>query len=528
MRILGIGRPSAAQRLRDARINLEAQQLKLRSAVTAQQQRMTESLNTYWDNYVDPREAYWDDDEKVFWLPLDSSDKKKGMPVPAYRNEDDLRFIRDQGRRLATLNEFAINAHENRISYLVGEGFNYEVASRDGEKVSEQTLADVQRIIDNFIEAAEWSELEQELVLRADRDGEYFLRFFPQTDGTMMVRTIEPEEVATPNDYHDDASKSLGVETDPDDVQTVIGYFIKGEDQVPSDEIQHVKMNVDRNSKRGVPTMFPIRKNLDRAEKLLRNMGMVTAIQAAIAMIRKHVSGMTKTQVSDFADDQADFSINNETTGKTTRFQQIGPAEIIDAPKGIEYEFPGIGVDAAKGVAVLQAELRAAASRLVMPEFMFTSDASNANYASTLVSEGPTVKMFRRLQAFFVRRFKRVMRRVLEHAAYMGLIPERELERIAIKVDGPNMVVRDRLKEAQACELEHDNGIRSKRSWAASVGLDYDEELAELEKEDEGFEDPYGDLRVSPQGSASATPKDTPLPPDGSQGEGDESEDDAE
>ena len=34
-----------------------------------------------------------------------------------------------------------------------------------------------------------------------------------------------------------------------------------------------------------------------------------------------------------------------------------------------------------------------------MPEFMFTSDASNANYASTLVAEGPAVKMFERLQA---------------------------------------------------------------------------------------------------------------------------------
>ena len=41
---------------------------------------------------------------------------------------------------------------------------------------------------------------------------------------------------------------------------------------------------------------------------------------------------------------------------------------------------------------VLQAELRAIASRLVMPEFMLTSDASNANYASTMVAEGPAVQ----------------------------------------------------------------------------------------------------------------------------------------
>ena len=55
----------------------------------------------------------------------------------------------------------------------------------------------------------------------------------------------------------------------------------------------------------------------------------------------------------------------------------------------MEYDFPARGLDASSFVAVLQAELRAIAARLVMPEFMFTSDASNANYASTMVAEGP-------------------------------------------------------------------------------------------------------------------------------------------
>ena len=48
---------------------------------------------------------------------------------------------------------------------------------------------------------------------------------------------------------------------------------------------------------------------------------------------------------------------------------------------GTEYEFPAAGIDAGRYVTVLQAELRAIASRLVMPEFMLTSDASNANYS---------------------------------------------------------------------------------------------------------------------------------------------------
>lgn len=77
---------------------------------------------------------------------------------------------------------------------------------------------------------------------------------------------------------------------------------------------------------------------------------------------------------------------------------EYGPGTILDAPAGLEYEFPATGIDAGSFVTILQAELRAIAARLVMPEFMFTSDASNASFSSTMVEEGPAVKMFERLQ----------------------------------------------------------------------------------------------------------------------------------
>jgi len=45
---------------------------------------------------------------------------------------------------------------------------------------------------------------------------------------------------------------------------------------------------VDGNVRRGLPLFLPVEKNLRRAEKLLRNMSAVAAIQSAIALIRKH------------------------------------------------------------------------------------------------------------------------------------------------------------------------------------------------------------------------------------------------
>ncbi len=185
---------------------------------------------------------------------------------------------------------------------------------------------------------------------------------------------------------------------------------------------------VDANVKRGLPLFFPVRKNLRRAEKLLRNMSVVAEIQSAIALIRKHQGGI-RSGVQQFAASQTDVTLTQAATGRTTSFRRFGPGTILDAPGGIEYDFPAAGLDAANFVAVLQAELRAIASRLVMPEFMLTSDASNANYSSTMVAEGPAMRMFARLQADLVNDDLEVMWRVVRAAVEAGGLPKRRLTR---------------------------------------------------------------------------------------------------
>src|SRR5690606_19441641 len=128
---------------------------------------------------------------------------------------------------------------------------------------------------------------------------------------------------------------------------------------------------------------------------------------------------------------------------------QYAPGTILDAPAGLEYDFPASGIDASNFVAVLQAELRAVAARLVMPEFMFTSDASNANYASTLVAEGPAVKMFERLQGTLECDDVAVMWRVVENAVAAGRLPREACECMVIHVEPPTLEVRDHLRSCQ-------------------------------------------------------------------------------
>src|SRR6185437_5617448 len=122
--------------------------------------------------------------------------------------------------------------------------------------------------------------------------------------------------------------------------------------------------------------------------------------------------------------------------------------------------------NAASYVAVLQAELRAIAARLVMPEFMLSSDASNANYASTMVAESPAVRMFERLQAEQVEADLDVMRRVIEVAERAGRIPAEALTGVDIQAVAPPLAVRDALKDAQVARIEYQCGILSPQTWS--------------------------------------------------------------
>lgn len=437
------------------------------------QRRLLEAFDQLWDNFVDPADALYDVDG-TRWTRLGGDGVPGWTAGAAYADEQQLGEIRAQCRSLALSNEFAINGHENRISYIVGTGHTYRVTARKGHTAPEATLRDVQAVLDDFVRTNKWHQRQQEIVRRKDRDGECFLRFFVAPDGTTHIRFVEPDQVATPAEQAGEPAANLGIQTDPHDVETVLGYWIDGR-LVDAAEIQHRKLGVDANVKRGLPLYCPVRKNLRRAEKLLRNMSVVAEIQSAIALIRKHL-GATGAGIEQFVQNQADLSVTSQATGRTSHFRRYGPGTILDAVAGTEYEFPAAGIDAGRYVVVLQAELRAIASRLVMPEFMLTSDASNANYASTMVAEGPAVKMFERLQHDMLEDDLEVMWRVVRSAVEGGRLSPEVLGSIDIRGIAPTLAVRDRLRDAQADQILLRNGAMSAQTMAMRHGLDPEQE----------------------------------------------------
>ncbi len=361
----------------------------------------------------------------------------------------------------------------------------------DAPRSPAEFVADAQALLDDFIRESSWHRRQQEIVRRRDRDGEAFLRFFLDAEGNTRVRFVEPWQVTEQgmtNDRmtNDEGRRSLrhsdirhssfpfGIHTEPDDAEAVLGYWLDDGEYLPAADVQHRKANVDANVLRGVPLFYPVRRNLARAEKLLRNMAAVSDIQTAIALIRKHRSAGHSTieQMRSSLASAVQTPGSLEKPGVSTYFQRFEPGTILDIGGDAEYDFPARGLDASRYVQVLQAILRAVASRLVMPEFMLTSDASNANYSSTLVAEGPAVKMFERLQHDLIVDDLEVMWRVLRGAAAAGKLEAEALDLIDIQVEPPKIAVRDRLQEAQVDEILVRNGAMSVDRMALRHGLD--------------------------------------------------------
>jgi hypothetical protein len=448
----------------------------MNSSVPPIEFRLLEVFDALWDDLVDRREALAGADGE-WWQPVRGVGRSASQSANVF-DEQSLREIRVQCRRLAASNEFAINGHENRVSYIVGAGHSYRAGVCKGMDASQDVTMQVQKVIDRFLEENRWQLRQQEIVRRIDRDGEALLRFFVDGEGITRIRFIEPDQVVTPPELAHDPSATFGVQTDAEDVENVVGYYVDGE-FVDAANVQHRRANVDFNVKRGVPLFAPVRKNLRRAERLLRNMSVVAEIQSAIALIRKH-RGVSRSGIEQFVAADADMSVTNGASGRARHYTQYGPGTILDAPAGLEYDFPIRGLDASSFVTVLQAELRAIAARLVMPEFMFTSDASNSNFASTMVAEGPAIKMFERLQASMIEQDRAVMWRVVDNAVAAGRLPLNVRDIVHIQVVPPSLQVRDQLQQAQVDRIAFTNGVLSPQTWSQHLGLDYDQEQKNL------------------------------------------------
>lgn len=492
-----------------------------RKRMAAEERAMEATINLV-NSCVDMDEPFLGPNGEV-WNPICSANRDGSST--SMDTEEWLTRVRCTTRTLADTNEFAICGHENRVNYIVGTGHVYTATAKPelDVEVSEDTLRAVQLVIDEFVKANQWGRRQQEIQRRKDRDGECFLRLFAtksaDEDGVaaadLKIRFVEPGQVSTPpKDQRPEAT--FGIITEEDDIETVLGYYIDG-DLVDASEIQHRKMNVDGNVKRGLPLFYPVEPNLRRVEKLLRNMSHVAGIQAAIAMLRKHSgAGSDGATVDAWMQSNADVSVSRANLSNTYH-KQYAPGTILDSSAAIDYEFPASGIDASRYVVVIQAELRAVACRLNMPEFMLTADASNANYSSTMVAEGPAVKSFQRWQATMIEEDLEIFDQVLDLAVEGGMITEEQRDQVDIDVTPPTVTTRNRLEETQADQLLVGGKAMSIDTWQQRNELDPEHETELIDKQTEknmanmepfGTMVPRGDSQQPPSGQGSEDDED--------------------
>lgn len=451
---------------------------------------------SYLDRLVDPSEAYLDPITNQPWLPIGGTPAGSDELIAPFRNETELKYIRQRARITSHRNPYAKNFINSMVAFTVGKGHQYNVVACESYQQDDNVTPLIRRVqvwLKRLLKKNVWTQRQKEIVKRYHRDGEVFIRVFPQDNGFTYFRFVEPMQVTTPSKYSGKDHCSYGIECEEDDIETVLSYFID-DDEVDAAEIQHRKANVDMTTKRGLSSFYIIQDNLERATKLLRNMSQTVQTQSAIAVIRKHNKSAAKVQ--SFADSQKSYSTPNPFTGKTDRFRQIKPGAVLDVKQGdVEYEFPAAGLDPAAPVAVLSAELRAIASSKSLPEYMIGSDASNANYSSTMVAESPAVRAFEDEQSTMIEADLELIDFALDNAIACGVLPPEVRSMIEIEVVGPVLVTRDPLANAQTDEIYDRIGVKSKQSISSGLGLKYDQEQSNRQE----YQDTYGDLDPSQQ-----------------------------
>ncbi|MBE3088218.1 MAG: phage portal protein, partial [Chloroflexi bacterium] len=321
---------------------------------------------------------------------------------------------------------FYRNAHGRGIirlyeKYVVGRGFSL-TPSDELKQVLDYWKA--------FWRKNHMERRKKEIVRRAMRDGEIFLRFFKDKDGIPLVRFVNPEMAVAPPEKAEGivGNASYGIETDKEDIENVLAYWIKGK-RVPAEEILHYKILVDSDVKRGRSILEVVMPKLTQYDTWLSDRMRLNKVRSSIGLI-KTITG-SPTQVANIASQTKTSSVKQPDGSYMQKL--MDGINMIVANKGVDYKFIAPDIQAADVQEDGRALLLAIAAGLGFPEYMVTSDASNANYASTLVAEAPGVMEFFDWQDHFAEVFSAIFERVIKYGMSIGEIPEYTLEEVPVE-----------------------------------------------------------------------------------------------
>lgn len=264
-----------------------------------------------------------------------------------------------------------------------------------------------------------------EIVKRLFRDGEVFIEFFSDLiSGKTTIRFIDPLLVRAPiapGQIASEAQKN-GIETDPEDVERVIQYHVQSRvnenefRQIPAERMLHIKINSDSDQKRGETFVQSIMQLVKHYEQWLENRILLNKMRSAIVLIKK-VEG-TPTEVAKLAKTIPNAS--NVASGETKKQMIRGGTMITEGP-GVTYRMEAPNINASDVKEDGRNIKLSMATGTNLPEYML-GDASNANFASTLIAESPFVKGIESWQIFLEYWIGKLYRMVIQNAVNAGIL----------------------------------------------------------------------------------------------------------
>ncbi len=464
------GTPTIASRIKSAEDKLYLSELETKTALLESSQSLAQE---------DPDESSW----------RSISSMAESGKEPTSESLDE---IRKKSRDLAIDNPHMRGILRNFVKYIIGKGMDFRPMTQ-----SKQQQTNAKEAWKVFCKANKWGRREREVVKRGFRDGEIFIRFFSTSD-MLDVRFVDPELIADP-----DNQIKYGIKTDPNDVETAISYCVKdsinsrNSTTVDASEIVHVKMDVDLNVMRGIPYLYSLHNRLRQYDTWLHDRIVLNKIRASIALLRQH-SGSSPSDIHAFAESKKTDQIRDPKTSRTIRRQRIRGGTILDAPKGVDYKFLTPNVDARDVAQDGRSILLSIAAGSGQAEYMVTADASNSNYASTMVSEAPPVKDFEDWQLFFIEVFEEVWERAMTWFAThrTGIRITKKAIKDGVHIEPPRLVSRDRLDEIKGNDILLNQRVMSPQTAAQREGLDFEQESEnwdEFEAEHQSSRIPTGE-----------------------------------
>jgi hypothetical protein len=458
-------------------------------------------VDGYWQRMFSDFYDRLTNDPNFFGGVNNTSRRKTGGDFPFFNSEQELGVLRESARMLCGMNPHAKGLLKGLLGFSIGLGASVRVQPK--KNVPEQRADEAEKLqeaaqahVDCTQTRNRWVARHQEFFTRSRRDGEAYFRLFHHEDGQTDIRFVWPEQIRQPPNSTSE-QYGYGVQTDPDDAEKILEYSVypvddeQTPDYVPADEMISVLCNVDTGVRRGIPDFcWGVADLLSAANGLEMAMGEGSRLQASIAYIRQHTNATTSQIQSFVAADPTTTRKTDPFTGKDKYVKNYEPGLIVDTNDKTTFVGSPYNAGIAGHLEVSKLMVRSACVAWNAPEWLGSADASNNNFASSLVAESPFVKQIKLMQQVYCEAFKCLFERVLHHAVEKGLLPLEVMDLLEVVVTLPDPESRNGLADAQQASIEIPLGVDSRQQYADRHGRDYDR----IEKDNEAYLEATGGM----------------------------------